>query len=37
MQVAANRTTRRYITPSAKNSTGNIRPTTKKHANVPSV
>jgi hypothetical protein len=36
MQVA-NRTTRRYITPSTKNPTTNIRPTAKKHSNVPPV
>jgi hypothetical protein len=35
MQVA-NRTTRRYITPPVKSSSGNIRPTTKKPSHVPS-
>ncbi|CAF0773726.1 unnamed protein product [Rotaria sp. Silwood1] len=36
MQVA-NRTSRRYVTPSMKTQTGNIRPTSKKRSNIPSV
>ncbi|CAF3957177.1 unnamed protein product [Rotaria sp. Silwood2] len=36
MQVA-NRTSRRYVTPSMKNQTGNIRSTSKKRSNIPSV
>jgi hypothetical protein len=36
MQVA-NRTNRRYITSSMKTATSNIRPTSKKPSNVPSV